>query len=137
MKEPKLTAGIAERAGRPVLSIDRSDSDLFNHIDWSLETLNELGYLGACAHIGKVALKMLYVAHPDIFQAYPALAPEESVINSDDGVHYLLRASITDRTRAYIPAIDALVQRHADSLTQSLSEEWPKLRARILRDYSD
>jgi hypothetical protein len=119
------------------LSISRNDNCLFNRIDWHLGTLNELGYLGACAHIGKVVLKMLHTAHVEVFAPYPNLAPEESSVDPDDGVHYLLRASVVDRTRAYLPAIDALVERHADALTQSLREEWPELRARILRDYPD
>lgn len=137
MKEPKLTTALAERAGQPVLSISRNDNDLYNHVDWNLATLNELGHLGACAHIGKVTLKMLQVAHPETFAPYPNLVPEEPLINPDDGVHYLLRASVADRTRSYLPAIDTLVQRHGDALTHSFREEWPELRARILRDYPD
>lgn len=135
MREPKLTTALAERSGQPVLSISRNDNELFNRIDWSFSTLDELGYLGACVHIGKVTLKMLYTAHPQVFASYPDLIPEEPSANPEDGVHYLLRASVADRTRAYLPAIDALVQRHAEALSQSFRDEWPELRARIMRDY--
>lgn len=67
MKQACLASGLAERAGLPVLSIGRNDGERFNYIDWSLASLDALGYLGTCAHIGRVTLKMLYLAHPELF----------------------------------------------------------------------
>lgn len=137
MKEPKLTASLTERSGQPVLLISRNDNNLFNRVDWPLSVLAQMGYLGACAHVGKVMLKMLHMAHSEVFEPYPDLQPEDSLANPDEAVQYLLHMSISDRTRGYVPAIDALFRRHADVLSQPVREEWPEMRARILRDYPD
>jgi hypothetical protein len=80
---------------------------------------------------------MLHIAHPQSFTAYPALLPEEEMPGPNDGVQFLLGASVRDRTRAYVGAIDTLLARHGDEVSSVHLENWPDMRARILRDYPD
>jgi hypothetical protein len=136
MQDPKLTVALADRNGQPLLLISRNDSAVLNRMDWPLAVLSELGYLGACAHIGKLVLAMLQKAHPLTFAPYPALDnPDEQT--ASDTVRYLLHASVEQRTPAYVSAIDALLGAHHDEIDASTRQHWPDMRARILRDYPE
>lgn len=139
MKEPKLTLAFAQRGERPVLQISRNDSEMFNRADWSLETLNEYGRLGARVQIGEIALMMLHMAHPEVLEPYPSLSPPEGPLGGPgDTVQYLLQASTRDRTSRYVGAIDALFEHHKAELAGNcLTEHWPYYREAILRDYPD
>lgn len=135
MKDPKVTVALAGHGEKPVLLMSRNDSALSNYFDWELETLAALGYLGAQALIGEIVLKMLHAAHPDVFAPYPALHPEERLTGPDDGFQYLLHLSFQDRTRAYLPAMEALIAQHGDAIAAIHRERWPDTRERILRNY--
>lgn len=137
MKEPKVTSALAERGDQPVLLLSRNDSSPFNHIDWELRNLAALGQLGAHALIGEFVLRMLHAAHPDAFTPYPALQPEERLTRPDDGFLFLLHQSFRDRTRAYLPAMDALMEHHGDAISILHLENWQDMRARIVTNYPD
>ena len=119
MKVPKLTIALAERGDQPVLLISRNDNDMFNHADSRLARLAGMGRLGAREWIGNMTLLMLQRAHSQAFTPYPALEPERRLAEPYDAVHYLLRMSMSDRTRRYVEAIDALVALHAEELSHS------------------
>lgn len=139
MKEPKLTLAFAQRGDRPILQISRNDSAMFNRLDWDLGRLDEYGHLGARAQIGEIALMMLHIAHPKVFEPYPSLSPPSGPLGSpSEAVQYLLNASTCDRTSRYVGAIDALIDIHKDELAgSSLTEQWPYYRDRFLRNYPD
>lgn len=138
MREPKLTIAFAERGDDPVVLISRNDNGLFNRADAKLVRLAEMGRLGAREWLGNMSLLMLQRAHPDVLASYPALESESRLAEPYDAVHYLLRMSMSDRTRRYVDAIEALIARHSEELSQtSFPEQWPYYRERILRDYPD
>ncbi|GAB3438452.1 hypothetical protein NX773_11625 [Massilia solisilvae] len=136
MYEPKLTIALAQRGEQPVLLISRNDNAVFNSINWELALLADMGYLGACAHVGKAALRMLELAHPRVFDACPDLkSPDEP--DASDVLRYLLHQSFLEHTRAYVPAIDSLLKRHRDTIDSSTREHWPETRDHILRQFTD
>lgn len=139
MKDPKLTLGLAERNGEPVILISRNDSQMLNWTDHSLARLSNAGYMGACYDTGVSVLRMLEIAHPQTFAQYPALsAPAGPVVTAYDLISHLHHQSRLDRTRRYVDAIDALMDHHKDELANtSLPEQWPTFRDHILRTYTD
>lgn len=131
MKEPKLTIALTERGDQPVLLISRNDNTEFNRTDVELRNLAALGQLGAHALIGEFTIRMLHAAHPDAFAPYPALQPEERLTTPDDGFSFLLHQSFRDRTRAYLPAMETLMEHHGDAISAIQREHWKEMRARI------
>ncbi|TFW25469.1 hypothetical protein E4L96_05160 [Massilia arenosa] len=139
MKEPKLTLGLTERDGEPVVLISRADGLILNWIDNGLAQLAGYGYRGACDYIGEAVLRMLAIAHPQTFAGFPALTPAlEPALSPGELISSLHRQSLEDRTSRYVGAIDALVERHKEALAHtSVPEQWPTFREHLLRTYPD
>jgi hypothetical protein len=101
--------------------------------------LAETGYMGACNHIGFSVLRMLTIAHPEVFAPFPSLsAPEGPTYPASDLISHLHRLSLDDKTRRYVGAIDTLFERNQEELANtSVPEQWPTFRDHIMRTYTD
>jgi hypothetical protein len=132
MKDPTITIGLSED-GR--LLFERDDEAPLNECSRSLSALADKGYDGACLAIGNVVMNLLVLAHKDDITRHPALLPPEPVIaNTTLLVLELITRSDTDKTRAYVTAIDTLLARHPDDLDRSgMPGLWRGLRERLLQ----
>jgi hypothetical protein len=68
-------------------------------------------------------------AHPEIFAGYPVLTPPSSTHDPVTLAMALISLSLQQNTGDYVPTIDALVQRFADTF---LKERWNQVRPKLV-----
>lgn len=136
MKHPKLTVALAERGERAVLLFSRNDSTLCNRLESG--PLSRIRPFGRSRGSRRIGTDDAACSPSAGIRAISGPSASKWSNCKPKGVRYLIHGSILDRTRAYVPAIDAMFQRHADELSgTALYEGWPKMRDRFLRDYPD
>lgn len=133
MMEPTLTVAFDD--GGTLLRVRRHDDELFNDVDWPLARLEDWGYEGACRLIGNGALMMLQRAHPAVFARHPRITPPpEYFTNTFILVVELIQRSHRSRSRRYVEAIDALLERHAGEMgLASVARTWPYERQQLMQ----
>ena len=143
IEEPRINISLTTNGGRTSLLIRRSDADEVSAADpvrwlsWQLDAIEQDGYLAACQWIGNAVLRMLHPPHAALFAQYPLLAPRDQLSKIDQItslIHDLIARSASERTSAYVPALDAIFAHHSADLTGTdLPAQWPTFREAFLR----
>ncbi|WP_426175686.1 hypothetical protein [Massilia sp. TWR1-2-2] len=136
LKEPKISVALVVNEDRTILMVRRTDDDGEpSWVRWDLRELEREGYLALCQRVGDTALRMLSRAHPDEFAKFPLLAPPKLTAFDElcSLVVELMHRSTTEKTTAYVAAIDAIFARHCAELGQTdLPETWQSIRIRVM-----
>lgn len=138
IEDPRINVALSTNSGRTSILIRRSDADdglpgePMRWVSWQLGAIEHAGYMAACERIGNAVMRLLHQAHPARFVDHPMLAPPDELTALDrltDLVNDLIRRSASERTCAYVPAIDAILVKHAAELGQTnLPAQWPTFR---------
>ena len=135
---PNITIRLVNKNSEPTLVITRNDSDRLNLIQWPMSQLEPAGYQALCQIIGDRAMRMLAVVQHDEIAKFPRLLPPKLHTETYYGiVDALIQRSYKEKTTAYIPAIDRLIEQRADELNESsLPETWPANRENLIKAFS-